>query len=58
MMSPALVELVAPLKPLTRTKDAFGGVTKSHKELEMHNVAPPSMRMSKESKSNMAQEDI
>jgi hypothetical protein len=59
MMAPTLVELVVPLKPpLTRTKDAFGGITKSDKELEMHDVAPPSRRMSKESESNMAQEDV
>jgi hypothetical protein len=58
MMVPTLVELVMPLKPLTRTKDAFGGMTKSKKELEMHNVAPPSTRMSKESEWKMASEDL
>ena len=46
--------LVAPLKPFTRTGEAFRGRMKSVKLLEMHEVAPPSTRMSKESESKMA----
>jgi hypothetical protein len=55
---PTLVELVVPLKPLTQTEDAFGGVTKSLKELEMQDVAPPLTKMSNESESNIAREDL
>jgi hypothetical protein len=55
---PTLVELVVPLKPLTRTEDSFGGDTKSLEELEMQEVAPPSTKMSKESESNTAREDL
>jgi hypothetical protein len=55
---PTRVELVVPLNPLTQTVDVFGGVTKSSKELEMHDVAPPSTKMSKESESKMAREDV
>jgi hypothetical protein len=59
MMVPTLVELVVPLKPLTQTKDALRGVTKSDMEFEMHDVAlPSSTRMSKESESNMALDDL
>jgi hypothetical protein len=43
-----------PLNPLTRTVDAVGGLTKSERELEIHEVAPPSTKMSKESESKIA----
>jgi hypothetical protein len=55
---PTLVELVVRLKPLTRTEDAFGGDAKSLKELEMQDLAPPSTKMSNESESNTAREDL
>ena len=54
---PTLVELVVPLKPFTRTEEAIGGLMKSDRELEMHEVAPPSTRMSKESESKIARAD-
>ena len=51
---PTRVELVVPLKPLTRTVEAVGGLIKSERLLEMHEVAPPSTSMSKESESKIA----
>jgi hypothetical protein len=55
---PTLVELVDPLKPLTRTLEAFGGLRKSEALLEIQAVAPPSTRISKESESNIALEPV
>jgi hypothetical protein len=55
---PALVELVVPLKPFTRMDDVVGGLTKSARLLEMQADAPPSTKMSKESKSKIGWRDL
>jgi hypothetical protein len=52
------VELVEPLKPFTLTGDAQGGLIKSETLLDMHAVAPPSTKISKESESNIALEHL